>query len=106
MSLRNILKVKLKALLEKLVGEQPIFLLLGMVISIPLNYCTPLFPSVIFLLISLITFIVAAFILALSRTFTKLKLLFLGASIISVLFAFRAFFFLIIKNTVYNNLFC
>jgi hypothetical protein len=69
-----------------------------MVISISLNYGTPLFPSVIFLLIGLVAFIVITIILASSRAFTKLRALFLGASIISVLFAFRTFFFSIVMN--------
>lgn len=99
MSLRNNMKVKLKALLEKkIVRELLPFLLLGMVISISLNNVTPLFPSLIFFLISLAVFLVIVVILALSRAFTKLRILFLGASITSVLSAFRTFFFSIVIN--------
>jgi hypothetical protein len=98
MSLRNHVKVKLKALIEKIAREQLLFLLLGMVISISLNIGTPLFPSVIFLLISLAILLVIAIFLALSKDFIKLRILFLGASIVSVLFAFRTFLFSIVLN--------
>jgi hypothetical protein len=93
MRLRKNMKVKLKALSEKIVGDQLLFLLLGMLLSISLNIGSPLFPSVIFLLISLTALFVIAILLALSRDFASLRILFLGASIVSVLFAFRTFFF-------------
>jgi hypothetical protein len=88
-----------KALLEnKIVRKQLPFLLLGMLIAISLSHSTPLFPSVVFFLLSIVALLVFVVIFALGRDFMRLRILFLGASITSVALAFRTFFFSIVLN--------
>jgi len=99
MRISNNIKARFKALLQnKRVREQMPLLLLGMLISISLSNSTPLFPSVILFLISLAILFVIVVILALSREFMRLRILFLGASITSVAFAFHTFFFSLVSK--------
>lgn len=99
MSLKNSMKAKLRGLWQnKIVREQLPFLLLGMLIAISLSYSTPLFPSVVFFLLSIVALLVFVVIFALGRDFMRLRILFLGASITSVALAFRTFFFSIVLN--------
>ena len=78
---------------NEIVRKQLPSLLLGVLIAISLNYVTPLSSAVIFALevVSLIGLIV---IFAHYKALISLRILFLGASITSLIFAFPLFSFL------------
>ena len=99
MSISNNIKARFKALLQnKRLRKQMPFLLLGMLFSISLSYGMPIFPFVILFLISLAMLFGFVVILALSREFLRLRILFIGASITSVAFAFHTFFFSLVSK--------
>lgn len=88
------MNAKFKALLRnRKVGYQLACLFSGMGISVSWNSVTPGYPSVIIFLLGLASMLALVFTLASSRDFIGLRILFLGASITSVIFAFHTFFF-------------
>lgn len=72
--------------------EQLLFLLLGMIIALLLGFGTPLYPFSVLFLIGIVLLLCFGAILALRGYFVKLRLIFLGASIVSVILAFVTFF--------------
>jgi hypothetical protein len=96
MNLGDRMKARIKEFSQnEWVREQLPFLLLGMVASISLARATPLFPSVVFFLLSVVLLLCLVVYLALSKNFLSLRILFLGASVTSVLSAFLTFFSLV-----------
>jgi len=92
------MKERLKALSQnEIVRKLVPSLLLGILIAVSLSYVTPLSSAVFFAfqIVSLIGLIV---IFAYYKEFRSLRIIFLGASITSLIFAFRTFFFSLIIN--------
>ena len=96
---------KLKASLKgKRAGDQLFCFILGIVAAISLSLGLPTYPSVIFFVMGLIFLLSVAIILACYRKFTELRLLFLGASVTSVISAFVTFFSITNFNLISINL--
>jgi len=94
----EIMKSKFKALFQNEVLKSLVFLVLGIGFSISINNVTPTNPSIIFFAVSLILLSVLLVILAYERAFMNIRILFLGASITSVLFATHTFVYSIVLN--------
>lgn len=98
MSLRNNLKAKVKALFHnEKVGYLLLFLLLGMIIAFDFNAVTPFSLTSMPFLVGIVGLLLFIIYLAFHKCFVFLRIMFLGASITSVLFASRTFFFSIVK---------
>jgi hypothetical protein len=74
------------------------YLVLGMFFSFSFNNFTPVNPSMILFIVSLIMFGGLVVMSAYAKAFMEIRILFLGASITSVLFAFHTFYFSIALN--------
>jgi hypothetical protein len=101
MSDENSMNVKFKALWQnRKVRELLPFLsfgILGILIAVILNSITPLSSSWVFFLFILVLLLILVIVFGwVYRDFMSLRILFLGASITSVLFAFHTFFFSIV----------
>ena len=96
--LKTRIKARLKALSQnRIVRKQLPFLLFGIFVAIVLSNITPLssmvfFGSMVVMIIAIVVFF------AYSREFMSLRLLFLGASVTSLIFAFHTFFFSLVLN--------
>jgi hypothetical protein len=79
---------------KKIEEQQLLFLLLGMLIALLLSFGTPLFPFSVLFLAGVAMVLCFTVILAKKRYYMRLRLIFLGASIASVISAFITFFLL------------
>lgn len=83
---------RLKALLNsKRVRDQLFYFTLGILTGISLSFGLPIYPIIIFFILGLTILLSIAIILAYYRNFMEIRLLFLGASVTSVISAFITF---------------
>lgn len=74
------------------VAEQLSFFSIGVALAVLMSFVTPLFSDVVFFLLVSIEVLFFIIMIALSRRYMLLRILFLGASVTSVLSAFVNFF--------------
>jgi len=102
MRLMHSMKSRFKTLLQndvKLEKDQTIvFLLLGIATAFVLNFGTPLYPFSALFVVGIVLVLCFALVLLLKGHFMNLRTLFLGASITSLIFAFRTFFFSLVME--------
>lgn len=96
---------RLKASLNsKRVRDQLFYFILGILTAISLSLGLPTYPVIIFFILGLITLLSIAIVLAYYRNFTEIRLLFLGASVTSVISAFITYLSITNFNLISINI--